>query len=140
MGNPRRRGPRRGLRLRSRDAPDFSKAAIGPKAYARSLGQVMRVIRLERELSQDLVADAGGLSADTVRRCERGGGASMVTWAKLASGTGLRLSELVSRCEANVSGERGHDVQRLAAHASVNQLPDSRVRLAVLVLEAIRRA
>ena len=139
MGNPRRRGPRRRLERRSLDAPDFAKAAIGPKAYAGGLGQVMRAIRSERELSQDLVAEAAGLSADTVRRCERGGGASMVTWAKIARGTGLRLSELVSRCEADVTGERGHDVQRLAAHASVNQLADGRLRLAVLVLEAIRR-
>lgn len=140
MGSPRRRGPRRRPQWRSRDAPEFAKAAIGARTYARSLGQVIRAIRSERELSQDLVAEAGGLSADTVRRCERGGGASMNTWAKLAEGTGLRLSELVRRCEADVTDERGHDVQRLAAHASVNQLPDSRIRLAVLVLEAIRRA
>lgn len=65
-------------------------------AFMRALGKRIRLLRLTRELTQDQVADASGISRSFVSLIEHGArGVDVVRLLRLATVFGVSLAELV---------------------------------------------
>jgi transcriptional regulator with XRE-family HTH domain len=65
------------------------------------LAAVLRRLRTERELSQERLAVAAGITAGTINSIERGSrGPTWVTVCKLAEALGVSLNELGRQVEA----------------------------------------
>ena len=61
----------------------------------RRFGAHLKDVRTTRQLTQDQLAERGGLSVDTVRRIERGAvSPSLDTLAKLAKGLGMSMTAM----------------------------------------------
>lgn len=56
------------------------------------MGDLLRILRRERRISQRQLADAAGFNSSVVNRAERGGDALFSTWDRLFRGLGHRLS------------------------------------------------
>jgi len=70
------------------------------------LGQQVRRLRLDRDMTQDVLAVRGGLSADTIRRLENGAlSPSIITLKKVAHGLDLRMSTLLAAIEDDEANE-----------------------------------
>lgn len=79
----------------------------------RQVGQLVRVLRAERGLTQEALADRALLSVDAVRRLEQGAfAASLRTLGKLAQAFDLTLPSLFARLEPGRA--RSARVQALA--------------------------
>ena len=66
----------------------------------RALARAVRVLRAERDLSQEEVERAGGLGVNAVGRAERGTSSpSFDTLVGIAAGLGVTLSELIAEVE-----------------------------------------
>ncbi|MCA9697386.1 MAG: helix-turn-helix domain-containing protein [Myxococcales bacterium] len=71
-----------------------------------ALGHQIRRLRLDREMTQEILALRGGLSDDTIRRLEKGAfSPSIVTLKKLAKGLDLRISTLLAIIEDGETNE-----------------------------------
>lgn len=58
--------------LRNYEYMDTRRQQISPEAYSAKLAQRLRVLRNEREMSQEAVAHAAGISAYTYQKFEKG--------------------------------------------------------------------
>jgi transcriptional regulator with XRE-family HTH domain len=58
----------------------------------KQLGDLLRILRRERGISQRQLADTAGFNSSVVNRAERGGDALLSTWDRLFRGLGHRLS------------------------------------------------
>lgn len=68
--------------------------------YKRDFGQHVKSLRRARGMTQDILAERCGLSADTIRRLEHGAfSASMDTLRKLCRGLGLVESTIFESFE-----------------------------------------
>lgn len=66
-----------------------------------ALGVALRQLRVERGLSQEELGHLSGLDRTYVGGIERGErNPSFANLARLATGVGVRTSELIARCEA----------------------------------------
>lgn len=75
--------------------------------YAREFGKHVRSLRRARGITQDVLAQRSGVSADTIRRIEHGSfSASIDTLRKLCSGLGLQPSTLFESFELGRNDER----------------------------------
>lgn len=75
--------------------------------YAREFGKHVRSLRRARGVTQDLLAQRSGLSADTIRRVEHGSfSASIDTLRKLCGGLGVAPSTLFESFELGRTDER----------------------------------
>ena len=65
------------------------------------LGMHLRELRLARGLTQDLLAEAAGVSPDSIRRIEHGGFSPSleIVW-RIVSGMGLEMSTMFAAFEA----------------------------------------
>jgi transcriptional regulator with XRE-family HTH domain len=78
-------------------------------AYVRHLREV-------HELKQEELAKRCTLSADTIRRLERGAfSPSLLTLRKLAKGFGLSVAQLFQGFEVEIDGDHGDETSDLAA-------------------------
>lgn len=98
----------------------------------RQLGSHVRSLRRARRLTQELLADRCGLSADTIRRLEHGSfSPSLLTLDKLCAGLGLTLTTFF---EAFELGER-NESRELMDLIATRSLRD--VALATRVVRAL---
>jgi transcriptional regulator with XRE-family HTH domain len=68
---------------------------LKPDEQLRALGRAVRRIRRERDLSQEAVADAGGVHLNQVRRLELGtADVYASTMLRIVAGLGVPLSEV----------------------------------------------
>lgn len=75
--------------------------------YAREFGKHVRSLRRARGVTQDVLAQRSGVSADTIRRIEHGNfSASIDTLRKLCSGLGLQPSTLFESFELGRNDEQ----------------------------------
>ena len=75
-------------------------------ARGRSFGKHVRSLRKARGLTQEVIAERSGLSADTIRRLEHGSfSPSLDTLSKLCAGLDLRLSTLFESFELGETDE-----------------------------------
>jgi transcriptional regulator with XRE-family HTH domain len=75
--------------------------------YKREFGKHVRSLRRARGVTQDALAQQSGLSADTIRRIERGSfAASIDTLRKLCRGLGVAQSTLFEGFELGRTDER----------------------------------
>jgi|GEM_PF-593794 len=75
--------------------------------YARAFGKHVRSLRRARGVTQDILAQRSGVSADTIRRIEHGSfSASIDTLRKLCGGLGLQPSTLFESFELGRSDEQ----------------------------------
>jgi transcriptional regulator with XRE-family HTH domain len=74
--------------------------------YTRELGKHVRALRRARGLTQDVLAERSGLSADTIRRIEHGFSTSIDTLRKLCSGLGIAPSTMLESFELSRTDER----------------------------------
>jgi transcriptional regulator with XRE-family HTH domain len=75
--------------------------------YAREFGKHVRSLRRARGVTQDVLAQRSGLSADTIRRVEHGAfSASIDTLRKLCGGLGVAPSTLFESFELGHTDER----------------------------------
>lgn len=66
----------------------------------RHFGACIRTLRASRGLTQQDIADRGGLSVDSVRRIEAGAmSPSLATVGKLAAGLGMSLGSVFRYCD-----------------------------------------
>ena len=95
------------------------------KALLKEIGQRLRTLRLNRNLSQEQLADSAGISRITVGECERGGSVNMLTMVQIlraldqlenldallpAPGLSpLQLAKLKGKARQRASGSRGRD-------------------------------
>jgi XRE family transcriptional regulator, regulator of sulfur utilization len=71
-----------------------------PDEQLRALGQTIRRIRRERDLSQEAVADAAGVHLNQVGRLERGtADVYTSTMLRVVAGLGVSLSEVARAYE-----------------------------------------
>ena len=69
-------------------------------SFSRSFGRYIRSLRKARKLTQDMIAERSGLSADTIRRLEAGSfSPSLDTLKKLCGGLDLTLAVLFESYE-----------------------------------------
>jgi transcriptional regulator with XRE-family HTH domain len=69
----------------------------GERLYLRGLGKRIRLLRVDRELSQEQLADAAGMSRNFVSSIERGAhGVDVVRLLRLASALDVDIGVLVS--------------------------------------------
>jgi transcriptional regulator with XRE-family HTH domain len=67
------------------------------RVYLRALGKRIRLLRVDRELSQEQLARAAGMSRNFVSSIERGAhGVDVVRLVRLASALDVDISVLVS--------------------------------------------
>lgn len=72
-------------------------------AFLRTLGAVVRQVRLERGLSQEQLAEAAHVHENTVRLLEQSKRMpSVLLLLQLAVGLGVSVAELLERVEAEV--------------------------------------
>lgn len=72
----------------------------------RAFGKHVRSLRRARGLTQEVLAERSGLSADTIRRLEHGSfSPSLETLRKLCAGLDLRLSTLFEAFEVGTCDE-----------------------------------
>jgi transcriptional regulator with XRE-family HTH domain len=82
------------------DAEDQSHAVARDQQLARQFGQHLLSLRRSRKLTQEVLADAAGLSADTIRRLEHGAfSPSLHTLRRICHGLGIQLSTLFTSFE-----------------------------------------
>jgi transcriptional regulator with XRE-family HTH domain len=92
-----------------------SKIAKLPTLEERRFGAHVRRLRRCRGLTQERLADRGGLSADTIRRLEHGSfSPSLDTLAKLCVGLSLAISTLFETFELGESNKTRELVDLLA--------------------------
>jgi transcriptional regulator with XRE-family HTH domain len=97
------------------DEADPERAAL--RATPSAFGQHVRSCRLARGLTQEELAEASGLSADTIRRLEYGHfSPSLRTLAKVCGGLDIGLSTLFLAFE---TGERDVSTEIIDALASL---------------------
>jgi ribosome-binding protein aMBF1 (putative translation factor) len=77
-------------------------------SIANSVGAAIRVLRLERALSQVALADKAGVAADLIVKVEAGRGRwpSLSSLVAIASALDVRLDTLVKAATAAALGER----------------------------------
>jgi transcriptional regulator with XRE-family HTH domain len=79
-------------------------------------GAYVRHLREVHELKQEELAKRCTLSADTIRRLERGAfSPSLLTLRKLAKGFGLSVAQLFQGFEVEIDGDHGDETSDLAA-------------------------
>jgi transcriptional regulator with XRE-family HTH domain len=74
----------------------------------KRLGDLLRILRRERRISQRQLADEAGFNSSVVNRAERGGDALFSTWDRLFRGLGHRLR--ISAKSITVTVEADHPV------------------------------
>lgn len=85
-------------------APDTGDAPSDPAAFLRALGRRVRFLRLTRELTQDELATAAGISRSFLSLVEKGAhGIDIVRLLRLAAAFDLSLTQLV-----DISGGQTH--------------------------------
>jgi transcriptional regulator with XRE-family HTH domain len=83
-----------------------------------AFGKHVRSLRRARGQTQEQLAAASGLSADTIRRLEHGSfSPSLTTLMKLCTGLGLRLSTLFEAFELGTLDERRQLMDLLATRS-----------------------
>jgi transcriptional regulator with XRE-family HTH domain len=98
----------------------------------RSFGRHVRSLRRARGMTQEVLAERCGLSADTIRRLEHGAfSPSLDTLNKLCGGLDLMLSTLFESYELGERNEARELIDLLAAKSP------TMVRLALRVLRAL---
>jgi transcriptional regulator with XRE-family HTH domain len=71
--------------------------AADERLYLRALGKRIRVLRVTRELSQEQLARAAGMSRNFVSSIERGNhGVDVVRLLRIAAALGVDIGELTS--------------------------------------------
>lgn len=97
----------------------------------QAFGAHLRALRKARGLTQEQLARASKLSADTVRRLERGGcSATLGTLARLCAGLGLSLTTMMAGLELV-------DVEQLELADALRGLDPGRRGLAIELLRVV---
>jgi transcriptional regulator with XRE-family HTH domain len=82
------------------DVEEQAHAVASDQQLARQFGQHVLSLRRSRKLTQEGLADAAGLAADTIRRLEHGTfSPSLQTLRRICRGLGLQLSTLFTSFE-----------------------------------------
>jgi transcriptional regulator with XRE-family HTH domain len=69
---------------------------LDPEAYLRALGKRVRILRLTRELTQEELATAAGMSRSFVSLIEHGShGVDVIRLIRLAAALDVPLAELI---------------------------------------------
>jgi transcriptional regulator with XRE-family HTH domain len=77
------------------EVEDQAQDADRDRQFERQFGQHVRSLRRSRGMTQEVLAEAAGIAADTVRRLEHGTfSPSLLTLRKLVSGLDIQLSTL----------------------------------------------
>jgi transcriptional regulator with XRE-family HTH domain len=98
----------------------------------RSFGRHVRSLRRVRGLTQEVMAEACKLSADTIRRLEHGSfSPSLETLTKICAGLDLRLSTLFESYELGARNEARELIDLLATRSA------REIALATRVLRAL---
>ncbi|HVQ91295.1 MAG TPA: helix-turn-helix transcriptional regulator [Mycobacteriales bacterium] len=77
---------------------------VTERQYLRGLGKRIKLLRIDRELSQEQLAKASGMSRNFVSSVERGAhGVDVVRLVRLAAALGVDVAVLVSDPPGRVS-------------------------------------
>ena len=109
--------------------------------YAREFGKHIRSMRRARGVTQDVLAERSGVSADTIRRIEHGSfAASIETLRKVCSGLGVAPSTVFESFELGRTDERRELFDLIASRDNDDIALVTRVVRALLdELDTLRR-